>query len=895
MATTSTTTSPTSGGDVLSEEPLWSISVKTVGAERQGSSASVRGEGGDNVIPSLFHVRVKPSDNVQSLHTHIENVTGLKESQQRLIYRGRLIQSHQTTTTTENSNDTNSNEGESATGEPTKISEIKGLADGHTIHLVRRQDTSSTEDSSSSPGGNGPSVANGSSSSNRNRSATETESNTNTESLGSSNSSSSSSATSSLLAALLGLGAMEEDSADENGGRSTSPPRSSWRRSRRNRNNYRLTAEDLEVPEPGSMESVRQGLMTLHTLLPIAESHQNSVANGTNSARNPLEHNRRWYLGQWIDCRDTVNQWLEATIVDMVRPGEILPSENTSNNTLSSPRSSINDDATVTPAMDPAVGASDYDGRRRLLLEPCESDDPEDLGGDLAGFRPRSTNQNVVLLLIHYNGWPHRWDEWIRSDSERIRPFRVRTRHPTSSPWMSPTTQSHYADSPPTHMGPGQSDTNDRSYLLNELLRVTTAVNALAQQAVDSLPPPNASFENAPSSSLPWIHASSPSASRGEEATDDANVVPSEVNNEQVAATETSTPPVTASNSNPTPDHGLEMLAPLMDRLGRTLVDAAPHIASLAAANRDADLAVASSLEEEETATEESTDASNSNNPNSLGGLLSMLNRERTRRSSRASQSQLTDQALSPMGGEGNSTAAVIDPDYMDFATGAVNISRGDVRSGPRSSRNGRDELSGLLGAYLAAASLGGLTNLSDGGEDTGSNSDVQGLGRLLRNQGSNGENGGIDIHIHAVVTAPGMTPGTGGGGAGGPGLALGLTGAGALGGTATTATTPPDLFVHTRRATAQRVRATMMEQNDDLGIFDELYSETPSPVSPSSSENSSNANNGSSSPPSASSALRQSGSSRRGSRRSSSNQNNNSGHRSSFLGRLFRRNGASE
>ena len=62
---------------------------------------------------------------------------------------------------------------------------------------------------------------------------------------------------------------------------------------------------------------------------------------------------------------------------------------------------------------DPAVHANDYEGRRRLLLEPCEVGDPRELGGDLIGYRPRSNNDGVQLLLVHYNGWPHRWDEWM--------------------------------------------------------------------------------------------------------------------------------------------------------------------------------------------------------------------------------------------------------------------------------------------------------------------------------------------------------------------------------------------------------------------------------------------------------------------------------------------------
>jgi hypothetical protein len=64
-------------------------------------------------------------------------------------------------------------------------------------------------------------------------------------------------------------------------------------------------------------------------------------------------------------------------------------------------------------------------------LEPLEPGEGEEEEGELVGFRRRGSNRGVQLLLLHYNGWPHRWDEWIRSDSERIRPFRTRTRHPS--------------------------------------------------------------------------------------------------------------------------------------------------------------------------------------------------------------------------------------------------------------------------------------------------------------------------------------------------------------------------------------------------------------------------------------------------------------------------------
>lgn len=827
------------------EERIWSISVKTVGAESQTDD-----EG--NEIPSSFLIRVKPNENIQSLNKQIESVTGLKPCQQRLIYRGRLIKAKSSPGDHSTSIDV---EGRGSI-EPIKISEIKGLSDGQTIHLVKRQLTSTDCTNDGNP----------QSESNRSGSGEDSTNNdpTTTASSGSGTS---------LLAALLGLNGLEEDADEGGAGRS---PASSVRRyggsNRRIRNHYRLTAEDLEVPDPGSLETVRQGLMTMHTLLPIAEEQSNNQVGTTSNAGrpNPLLDNRRWFVGQWIDCRDTVNQWLEATIIEIVRPEEILPEH-----TVHSVRRNGNEARAITPANDVAVGSTDFDGRQKLLLESCEEGDPDDIGGHLAGYRLRDTNEGVLLLHIHYNGWPHRWDEWIRSDSERIRPFRVRTRHPSSQSQVAPNIQSVYPESPETFMG-GRNDSEDRAFLLQELVRVSTAVNDLARRAAAALPAVNSAETENRNENLPWI------VRRTDETTNETNLV--DLRNDSSSVAE----PVGASN------YDLEQLAPLIDRLGRTMVDAAPHIASLASS---APIPTAGSSAEEtatnrDSASEgESHTSSNQGSENSLGGLLSLLNRER--RNSRTSASQVTDQALTQA-----SETNTIDPDYTDFSFGLVNVSRGDVRSGPRG-RNGRDDFSGVLGAYLAAASLGGLGSGGDGGVGTQGN-DIQGLGRLMQTRGT-GDNGGIDIHIHAVVTGPGMTTGmtpgmmqggTVGGGGGGTVLGLGL-GGGPLAGTAMSQT---DLFTNTRRATAQRVRTTLLEQNDeDNGIFDDLYSENPNPVASSSAEDTSAGQVRDLDDNISPRRSRQSRNSMDG-----SGHGRRSGRRSisrgpSLLGRLFRRNGVPE
>lgn len=248
----------------------------------------------------------------------------------------------------------------------------------------------------------------------------------------------------------------------------------------------RLTEADIRARDPGSLEPVRQGLMTLHTLLGNAlmnrpeevkqednggvssnmeedevgedeEEKMNSIleeedqvlypfprprlVNPANST-SQLQSHRQWYRGQWLDALDTVNQWLEATIVDIVLPSDILSTstfnESTGTHISPSPRVKAK---TRRRTPDAVVSANDLEGRRRLLLEPLPEDEVEE--DSLAnsdgmcslldeGYRQRDDNDGVQLLLIHYNGWPHRWDEWIRSDSERIRPFRTRTRHRTT-------------------------------------------------------------------------------------------------------------------------------------------------------------------------------------------------------------------------------------------------------------------------------------------------------------------------------------------------------------------------------------------------------------------------------------------------------------------------------
>ena len=649
--TTDTTSTSTDTTAAASEAiaPSWCIFVKTVGkgfddrrvrdeiadtndTTNKPTNSSITRPRSSSVDGSFsFDVRVNPENRVDCLHDEIEAVTGVKASQQRLIYRGRLIGKSDvvvapaapapTNSNNENSNtENNSNYKEKSDAlastsckpqQEYKINDIVGLCDGQTIHLVRKRDNSSDAAAAAMDEGSTLNHQNNHNNNNDNDDSG-TESDTGGGGGGGGGA---------LLAALLGLSetrlseGLSEDGGGGSPGSSTRGPvsplvarpgsnnrnatsgpatatatapnnrsmgsmwslsrattatdndageitattssssRSPARRNNQNQNrrpHYRLGTEDLEVADPGSMESVRQGLMTLNTIMnsqppPPRPTHpqQNNYTNNIHNHRStnipsglgavgeegigqqqsqihhrhhhhPLEVNREWFRGQWIDARDTVNQWLEATVVDILDPKDVLDDTDTVASTLRGtngnripistnaiharrywpqPQQELQQPQAEQPQPqpqprqrrvpnvdnDPAISANDLEGRRRLLLEECEPGDPREITIDgntdanasdnnndntndndndnntesdqfpevathhgtnsntninssqSQSFRPRASNSNgVKVLLIHYNGWPHRWDEWIRSDSERLRPFRTRTRHPNT-------------------------------------------------------------------------------------------------------------------------------------------------------------------------------------------------------------------------------------------------------------------------------------------------------------------------------------------------------------------------------------------------------------------------------------------------------------------------------
>lgn len=918
--------------------PSWRIFVKTVGKGFDNCHTNDDGieNKGSNVTcvdGSLsFHVNVSPEDGIDLLHGEIEDITGVKASQQRLIYRGRLIGKSDVEPASQNGSTANNGSANidnssvvckdksgqnllaPSTNEPQhdyKIKDIAGLCDGQTIHLVKKRDTERTR--SNSNGTSDVAETDGSGSSTSNDANRDTEA--------------SSGSGGALLAALLGLETrFPEDTgssaigppsperrmsrnnntssqtATPTTGSSMSPP---WRSSRTadadndtnmtrrstraqsRRAHYRLGDEELEVGDPGSMESVRQGLMTLNTIM-NSQPHRRSDRRGGGNIDHPLEVNREWFRGQWIDARDTVNQWLEATVVDILDPYDVLNETEAFRNATSSAtfisRYGTPENPHQPPRQrpvpnidnDPAISANDVEGRRRLLLEECEPGDPREItfdsNTDQASFqlpnasrslRPRASNNGVKLLLIHYNGWPHRWDEWIRSDSERLRPFRTRTRHPNNSSMASPTPQSIFNESPRTNISEHGSEEADRFAVLPELNIALSRVSELLGELVqrdrgrndgnetkddddDELEDLQPSTAESPSESilthqraradLPWVARGSSNTNTPGENQNTLSTVTEFLDEEADAEEDPSTDvPVPTSASDYNRNSGfttsynqaeLRNLATMFDRLGRTLTDAAPHIASIAASLPAQEHSISLESDGQNESTPESPSSLEVDSPSpSLGGLLSLWPRERERmRRNRAVEENVMTRP--------STSSAPVDPDHLDFASGVVNTTRGQVRSGPRSRSSHQDDVASLLGTYLAAASLGSAGSSND---ESGSGA-TSSLARLLA-RGSNGGSGdsGIDIHIHAIVTTPGASPG---------GMGIATLSSGRSSPT-TTLGGARNLFSSNRSTSIRSDEGGMrggsspssfVEPRDeeyDNGLFSELYSESPTPIDP--------------------------------------------------------------
>jgi hypothetical protein len=365
------------------------------------------------------------------------------------------------------------------------------------------------------------------------------------------------------------------------------------------------------------------------------------------------------------------------------------------------------------------------------------------------------------------------------------------------------------ANSPPTNIK-SEIEAEDRAALLPELQRVFGVVTELLEQSVEK------DEQQLPGNHYaPWIggglEEEVPSLLSDAEyeieshrpLLGDNDNAPDVFSDEEAKDEERSVQPVASRSENPNLKKQLQSLVPLLDRLGRTLMDAAPHLAAYAA-----------SLPDEPPKEPERTAPGKSNvviarevveepAPERRSGLFSLLPRAAPPIVESSDVAVVSDDE-----------EEVMEPDYVDFASGVVNTTRGEVRT--RGGRSSSDE-AGLLGAYLAAASLGSLTGDDDGNELGG----LQGLGRLIRQRETNGGNGGggIDIHIHAIVSGPAVGDNIG---------TMALIGEPQV-------TTPrPTLFSSNSRRSGisePRIPLSAPLDEEELGIFSDLYSENPTPV----------------------------------------------------------------
>ena len=786
---------------------------------------------------------------------------------------------------------------------------------------------------------------------------------------------------------------------------------------RRRPNSHRRTANDARYQDPCPLEPVRQGLMTLHTMMGthahgdghtrthththtenthygIESDHHHCNRNGNGNDRSnsnsggssggnnrypnsaltsPLDASRWWYKGQWLDVRDTVNQWLEATVVEVASPDDILHrvKKDKKKALHNGDHNDVDVDVDVdynptVPATDAAIGANDMEGRLQLLLQPSpnptdrtladlnahanDNDDDNTKNGngndchmlippdmDLTGLTERANNDNVQLLLVHYNGWPHRWDEWIRSDSERIRPFRTRSRHVPSRTHYCPSPESNFLAAPSTRIkmvsddgdsdsdGGGRDDENsgnngdddviERAMILPELYSAIGDVQELFAGAIrldmnhdqnhdnhqDHNPLENIHMDqkmgidlnnksdvdvdvhvdmNRPLSDKEQSDLTKAMQELTPDVVEDVltivqgeneggkDVDPSDI---EVAALDHETqwklkqfldhcgtnggagvntgfgagagtevacnaldivpdrqlPWKINTNYNRLEDGGenaklpnfdkkaLESLAPLLDRLGRILIDVAPHVATIADSlpDKDKDNNV-SEAEENANANANANETSQANSEDDAQADSQTQIRELRPSWAQGPTPSLFESESEETSGRNENDNASTNPDYVDFIHGFINHrNEGSSRRGTqgRNNSDSNDVGSSILSGFLASA----LRGDSDGNNRSNNRNGP----RVVRVGGGgtgNGGNGnGIDIHIHAIVTG-------GNGGDPSPG------GIASMIAPSLQRIPRPSARNNTPTRNAAQV-ATPAVDEEEMGLFDELYLEDSS------------------------------------------------------------------
>jgi len=236
----------------------------------------------------------------------------------------------------------------------------------------------------------------------------------------------------------------------------------------------------------------------------------------------------------------------------------------------------------------------------------------------------------------------------------------------------------------------------------------------------------------------------------------------------------------------------LEALGPLLDRLGRILIDVAPHVATIADSLPEPVMQPMRS-ETESAQNEEMQEPSIEETPVDPISL-------------RPSWAQATAPSLfdsesneSATNNNNNNDSASTNPDYVDFVHGFINH-RNESPSGRQSSSR-RIQGEGGLGSSLLSAYLSSTLGSSENG--TGNR-----VVRVGVNDGGGGGSG-LGIQIHAIVTGP---PG------GGTQLPDFLENAG-----------PENMRTNMNNTTANNnVPSIPSTDEEDTGVLDDLYSENP-------------------------------------------------------------------
>jgi hypothetical protein len=253
--------------------------------------------------------------------------------------------------------------------------------------------------------------------------------------------------------------------------------------------------------EATNLEHIRQSLLTMHTLMSTMQSAQRGSVPEVEELAEQLEHKesdgasagssqaqplsqRRFFQGQWLDVKDTVDQWLEATVLS-VRGSK---------------------------------------------------------------------------LLIHYNGWPSRWDEWIESSSPRIAPFRTRTAHTLNTVTQSPSPNIRPDNAPSTGI-------NDVRLLLPPMVSLMQRTLSALQELTNLYAHHQLHAPQDPA----FVRASADAAPMANDMPWDAVPV-CDTPPEAWTENETQRAQLLASE-----------LAPLCDRFGRALTDLSPHLHRLSA------------------------------------------------------------------------------------------------------------------------------------------------------------------------------------------------------------------------------------------------------------------------------------------------------------------------